>query len=188
MVILFALEFVEGNTITRLYFMRLRRLARAALAEDRLTSELTGARAEQLASFTHFLDIPILLAIVSLGVLRSASWTQFVLGVVIAVTAASLLNYAIPRLTPGRLTPPANNAGTTGADLLLRRLTVLGLSPTALAQTEPKILHNLQRRCACCEHRDRCVISLSSGGRSLLDELLSEFGNAQRADRGMVPS
>jgi len=100
MVILFALEFVEGNTITRLYFMRLRRLARAALAEDRVTSELAGARAEQLASFTHFLDIPILLVIVSLGALRPASWTQFVLGIVIAVTAASLLNYAIPRLYP----------------------------------------------------------------------------------------
>jgi hypothetical protein len=28
---LFGLEFIEGNTITRLYFMRLRRLARAAV-------------------------------------------------------------------------------------------------------------------------------------------------------------
>src|SRR5215469_1764212 len=51
MVTLFALEFIEGNTITRLYFMRLRRLARAALAKDRVTPELAGARAEQLASF-----------------------------------------------------------------------------------------------------------------------------------------
>ncbi|HET9715178.1 MAG TPA: DUF2269 family protein [Pseudolabrys sp.] len=34
MVVLFAFEFIEGNTITRLYFMRLRRLARAAIAED----------------------------------------------------------------------------------------------------------------------------------------------------------
>ena len=33
MVVLFAFEFIEGNTITRLYFMRLRRLARAAVAE-----------------------------------------------------------------------------------------------------------------------------------------------------------
>jgi len=98
MVTLFALEFIEGNTITRLYFMRLRRLARAALAEDRVTSELGRARAEQLASFTHFLDIPILLVIVSLGALRPAGWTQFVLGVVIAVAAASALDYAVPRL------------------------------------------------------------------------------------------
>jgi Predicted integral membrane protein (DUF2269) len=42
MVILFAFEF-EGNTITRLYFVRLRRLARAALAEERVTPELADA-------------------------------------------------------------------------------------------------------------------------------------------------
>jgi len=100
MVILFALEFIEGNTITRLYFMRLRRLARAALVEERVTPELSCARAEQLASFTHFLDIPILLVIVSLGALRPSDWKQFVVGMVIAVAAASLLNYFIPRLYP----------------------------------------------------------------------------------------
>ena len=100
MVVLFALEFIEGNTITRLYFMRLRRLARAALAEERLIPELALARAEQLASFTHFLDIPILLVIVSLGALRPSDWTQFVIGVVIAVAAASVLNYFIPRVYP----------------------------------------------------------------------------------------
>jgi len=100
MVLLFALEFIEGNTITRLYFMRLRRLARAALAEHQITPELARARAEQLASFTHFLDIPILLVIVSLGALRPSGWAQFVIGIVIAVAAASLLNYFIPRLYP----------------------------------------------------------------------------------------
>ena len=100
MVILFALEFIEGNTITRLYFMRLRRLAKAALAEERVTPALGGARAEQLASFTHFLDIPLLLVIVSLGALRPSDWTQFVISTVIAVAAASLLNYFIPRLYP----------------------------------------------------------------------------------------
>jgi predicted integral membrane protein DUF2269 len=119
MVILFALEFVEGITITRLYFMRLRRLARAALAQERVTPELAGARAEQLASFTHFLDIPILLVIVSLGALRPSDWTQFVIGIVIAVVAASLLNYFIPRLYPwgakrlGHLIPSPNE--TTAA-------------------------------------------------------------------------
>ena len=99
MVILFGLEFIEGNTITRLYFMRLRGLARAAVAEG-VTPELADARAEQLASFTHFLDIPILLVIVSLGALRPSDWTQFVIGIVLAVAAASLLNYFIPRLYP----------------------------------------------------------------------------------------
>jgi hypothetical protein len=51
-------------------------------------------------------------------------------------------------------------AASTGADLLLRRLSALGLSPSALAQTELKILQDLQRRCACCEHHDRCTIDL----------------------------
>jgi hypothetical protein len=100
MVLLFALEFVEGNTITRLYFMRLRRLARVAVTEGRVTPQLARARAEQLASFTHFLDIPILLVIVSLGALRPSDWTQFVIGAVIAVAVASLLNYFVPRLYP----------------------------------------------------------------------------------------
>lgn len=100
MVLLFTFEFVEGNTITRLYFMRLRRLARAALAAGRVTPELVRARREQLASFTHFLDIPILVVIVSLGALRPADWTQFFLATTIAVAVASLLNYVIPRIYP----------------------------------------------------------------------------------------
>ena len=100
MVLLFALEFIEGNTITRLYFMRMRRLTRAALAEGRLTPDLVKARAEQLASFTHFLDIPILVVIVSLGALRPSHWTQFAVGTLIAVMTASALNFFVPRLYP----------------------------------------------------------------------------------------
>ena len=84
MVLLFALEFVEGNTITRLYFMRLRRLARVAVTEGRVTPQLARAR----------------LVIVSLGALRPSDWTQFVIGAVIAVAVASLLNYFVPRLYP----------------------------------------------------------------------------------------
>jgi uncharacterized membrane protein len=100
MVLLFAFEFIEGNTITRLYFMRLRRLARQALGAGRVTSELARARSEQLASFTHFLDIPILVVIVSLGALRPNGWAQFILATALAVAVASLLNYTIPRLYP----------------------------------------------------------------------------------------
>ncbi|HXV25534.1 MAG TPA: DUF2269 family protein [Alphaproteobacteria bacterium] len=100
MVVLFLFEFIEGNTITRRYFTRLRRLTRAALVEDRITPELARARAEQLASFTHFLDIPILMVIVSLGALRPSDWTQFSIGTILAVGVATLLNYVIPRLYP----------------------------------------------------------------------------------------
>jgi predicted integral membrane protein DUF2269 len=105
MVLLFLFEFVEGNTITRRYFTRLRRLARAALTEGRITPQLARARAEQVPSFTHFLDIPILTVIVSLGALRPESWTQFAVGTALAVAAATVLNIAIPRLYPWREAP-----------------------------------------------------------------------------------
>ena len=70
------------------------------LRPRRVTPEFARARAEQLASFTHFLDIPILLVIVSLGALRPSGLTQLVIGVAIPVIAASLLNYIVPRLYP----------------------------------------------------------------------------------------
>jgi hypothetical protein len=100
MVALFAFEFIEGNTITRLYFLRLRRLTRRAAVKGRVTPELAQARSEQLASFTHFLDIPILLVIVSLGALRPDDWTQFAVGTAAAVAVATALNYFVPRLYP----------------------------------------------------------------------------------------
>jgi uncharacterized membrane protein len=101
MVLLFALEFVEGNTITRLYFMRLRRLTKGALAQGRVTPELERARQdERVPTFTHFLDIPLLMVIISLGAIRPTSWTQFSVGVVAALIVATLLTLAIPRLYP----------------------------------------------------------------------------------------
>jgi hypothetical protein len=118
MVFLFAFEFVEGNTITRLYFMRLRRLTREALSAGRVTSGLAGARREQLASFTHFLDIPILVVIVSLGALRPADWLHFTAATVLAVAIASVLNYAIPRIYPWTGEQwPTNSGDHRSADL-----------------------------------------------------------------------
>ena len=101
MVALFALEFVEGNTITRLYFLRLRRLTKDALAQGRVTPELERARqAETVPTFTHFLDIPLLMVIVSLGAIRPTDWTQFLVGVVAALVIATALTLVIPRLYP----------------------------------------------------------------------------------------
>jgi hypothetical protein len=37
------------------------------------------------------------LVIVSPGAIRPNDWTQFVIGVLLAVAAASLLNYTVPR-------------------------------------------------------------------------------------------
>ena len=100
MVFLFAFEFIEGNTITRLYFMRLRRLTADALKAGVFTPALERARAENLPTFTHFLDLPLLFLIVALGVIKPDTWTLFISGSVIAVLVASILTLHIPRLYP----------------------------------------------------------------------------------------
>jgi uncharacterized membrane protein len=100
MILLFVIEFVEGNTITRLYFMRLRRLTNEALAQGAATPELTLARQAQVPTFTHFLDLPMLLLIVSLGAIQPATWTHFLIGTVSALAIATALTLWIPHLYP----------------------------------------------------------------------------------------
>jgi uncharacterized membrane protein len=100
MVALFAVEFIEGNTITRRYFMRLRRLTRSALDAGQVTPELQIARGELVPTFTHFLDLPILFLIVALGAIQPTTWALFLVGSVAAVAVATLLTIVIPRLYP----------------------------------------------------------------------------------------
>jgi uncharacterized membrane protein YecN with MAPEG domain len=100
MVVLFAFEFVEGNTITRLYFMRLRRLTKEAVRLGKVTEELAEARRHHVPTFTHFLDIPILFVIVALGAMRPNTWMLFAAGTLLALVAAAILTLVIPRLYP----------------------------------------------------------------------------------------
>jgi uncharacterized membrane protein len=100
MVALFAFEFIEGNTVTRLYFQRLRRLTRQALESGDFTPELERARAENVPAFTHFLDLPMLLLIVALGSLKPETWNLFLAGALVALLVAALLTVFIPRLYP----------------------------------------------------------------------------------------
>jgi len=100
MVILFAFEFIEGNTITRLYFMRLRRLTNDALKTGVFTQALERTRAENLPTFTHFLDLPMLFLIVALGVIKPDTWTLFIAGSVIAVLVSSILTIYVTSLYP----------------------------------------------------------------------------------------
>jgi hypothetical protein len=97
---------VEGNTVTRLYFMRLRRLTREALAAGHFTPQLQRARAEAVPTFTHFLDLPILFVIVSLGTLKPGTWTLFAAGLAVAIAVASALTILVPRLYPWTPAPP----------------------------------------------------------------------------------
>jgi uncharacterized membrane protein len=100
MVALFAFEFIEGNTITRLYFMRLRRLTRSALYLGRVTPELQRARGEPVPTFTHFLDLPILFLIIALGAMQPMTWALFFTGLIASVALATVLTLVIPRLYP----------------------------------------------------------------------------------------
>jgi hypothetical protein len=100
MIALFAFEVIEGNTITRRYFTRLRRLTQVALAQGAVTRELEATRREPLPTFTHFLDLPILFVIIALGAMRPNTWTLFLVGVVLAILVATVLAIVIPRLYP----------------------------------------------------------------------------------------
>lgn len=100
MIALFAFEFIEGNTVTRLYFLRLRRITREALQQGTVTAELREVRHEHVPTFTHFLDIPILFVIVALGAMRPNNWALFAVGTALALVAAAVLTLLMPRLYP----------------------------------------------------------------------------------------
>jgi predicted integral membrane protein DUF2269 len=117
MVGLFAFEFIEGNTITRLYFIRLSWLTRDALNRGAVTLELAEARRHRVPTFTHFLDLPILFVIVALGAARPNTWTLFVVATVLAVGTATILTLVIPRMYPFSVDPgsgPSAASGDTG--------------------------------------------------------------------------
>jgi hypothetical protein len=98
MVGLFLFEFIEGNTVTRLYFRRLQRETEEALRSGNFTPELNRVRGEPMPTFTHFLDLPLLMVIVSLGALRPDDWTHFAVACTAAVTLAGALALVLPRL------------------------------------------------------------------------------------------
>jgi uncharacterized membrane protein len=101
MVFLFAFKFIEGNTVTRIYSMRLRRLTQEAMEKGAVTPALYAAREQaHLPTFTHFLDIPLLLVIFSLGAIRPETWTQAFVGVGISLVTAAVLTTLLPRLYP----------------------------------------------------------------------------------------
>ena len=100
MIVLFAFEFIEGNTITRLYFMKLRRLTKAALEKGEVTPELERERAKLIPSFTHYLDLPMLFLIIALGTLKPTTWEVFLYGIVISGLVATVFTVIVPRLYP----------------------------------------------------------------------------------------
>lgn len=100
MIALFAFEFIEGNTVTRLYFMKLRRLTEDSLQKGDFTAELEAERGKQIPSFTHYLDLPMLFLIIALGAIKPNTWEMFFYGSAIAIGLASLFTVLIPRIYP----------------------------------------------------------------------------------------
>ena len=100
MIGLFAFEFIEGNTITRLYFMKLRRITQDALDKDEITHELEEERAKLVPTFTHYLDLPMLFLIIALGVLKPTTWTVFFYGSVISIAVATVFTIIVPHMYP----------------------------------------------------------------------------------------
>lgn len=99
---LFVLEFVEGNTITRIQFRRTLRKSVAALERGALTDELREAARTPLGQIAHFLDIPLLLVIVYCGAVRPASWSHVAVALGAAIGMAALLTLTVPRLARRR--------------------------------------------------------------------------------------
>lgn len=100
MIALFAFEFIEGNTVTRLYFMRLRRISREALSAGRSTPELEKERGKLVPTFTHFLDLPMLVLLIALGVIKPDTWSLFIIGSIIAIGIAVTLTVCMRKLYP----------------------------------------------------------------------------------------
>ena len=100
MIGLFAFEFIEGNTITRLYFVKLRKMTQIALDAGEITKELEEERGKFLPSFTHYLDIPMLFLIIFLGVMKPETWETFFYGSTLAIALALFFTLFIPRLYP----------------------------------------------------------------------------------------
>jgi hypothetical protein len=87
------------------------RLTKEAVATGQVSPELELARSETLPTFTHFLDLPLLMVIVSLGATRPDSWRVFFVGTVVAVFVAIVLTVALPRIYPWI---PADRARAAG--------------------------------------------------------------------------
>ena len=95
---LFAFEFIEGNTITRTYVKKVRRITGLALKAGHITSELDAARHAHVPTFMHFLHLPLFVVIVSLGIVRPATWTLVASGTIFSLLIATVLSIAVRRM------------------------------------------------------------------------------------------
>ncbi|NIB38365.1 DUF2269 family protein [Pseudomaricurvus alkylphenolicus] len=100
MIFLFLFEFIEGNSITRVYFVKVGRITEQSLKAGQITPELKKVTAQHLPTFTHFLDLPILFLIIALAVLKPTDWTTFFYGSTLAIVTATFFSVYIPSKYP----------------------------------------------------------------------------------------
>lgn len=98
--LLFAFEFVEGNTVTRGHGLAVRREFAGARVQGVLTPGFRRSLRSWSGTFGLCLDLPLGLVMVSLGVMRPMSWSHFGLAVPAAVVIASVLTSLVLRLEP----------------------------------------------------------------------------------------
>ena len=95
---LFLFEFIEGNTLTRVQFRRTLRVSRSLAEDEPLTEEIGRHARTFIGRLAHFLDIPLFSVIVYCGVARPDSWLEVGSAIGIAIAAALVLMYAVPRI------------------------------------------------------------------------------------------
>jgi uncharacterized membrane protein len=93
-------EFVEGNTITRIHAARMRRLSEEAWKMGSVTPALRREMDNKLATFTHFLDLPLYCSIVVLGVFRPQTWALFGVEALASAAIALALTVYVPKRLP----------------------------------------------------------------------------------------
>ena len=95
MVLLYALEGLRANTLSRRHAVRLRQLAARAVALGRLTPELDRARRDRQAIFARLLELAAFLLMLALGIFRPQSWATIGAGVLAGLLAAAVATYVV---------------------------------------------------------------------------------------------
>ncbi len=95
---LFAFEFVEGNTLTRVQFQRTLKRAPKALEAGELTNKIRRDARSPVGIVVHFLDLPFLAVMIYCGTFRPDNWRAVGVAILLAVAVALVLSVTVPRL------------------------------------------------------------------------------------------
>lgn len=95
MVLLFVVEGLRANTLSRRHAVQLRRLADEAAALGRITPELDRARSDRHAVFARGFELAAFVGMLTLGVFRPHSWSPILAGALVGVLATALAAYVV---------------------------------------------------------------------------------------------